>query len=270
MQKPMLANKFEDKKAEFPCFVQPKLDGVRCLFDGERAWTRNLKDHKPHILRMLQESIPNLVGTGLVLDGELMLPYMYSFQDTVSAVKREQDLSSELGFCIFDCFESSGKNINFKRRKEIIEGLLGYGDSGITIEIVKTRECSDMDQIYEALEEYTSCGFEGLIYRNPNGFYKHGRSGRDLLKLKKFQDAEYVITGVREGQGKDVGTPIFQCETDTGIEFSARPTGTYEWRRQAWNDRDQLIGKVLTVKYQELTKDGVPRFPIGIEIRDYE
>jgi len=262
MQEPMLANKFDDSKATFPCYVQPKLDGVRCLFDGKKAWTRNLKDHKPHILRMLQERYPNL-PEGMVLDGELMLPNA-TFQETVSAVKKEYEISETLEYHVYDCWMEGLPDLPFGERRLMSQAFLKHS--------VPTYELKSPKEIWEMLDYFIGDGYEGLIYRSSGGVYKHGRSGRDLLKLKKFLDAEYMIVDVIEGKGKDVGTPIWVCRVSAADTrtFKARPMGTYEWRREAWENRLSYIGKMLTVKYQELTDEGIPRFPIGVGVRDYE
>jgi len=275
MDKPMLANKFEDKKAVFPCLVQPKLDGVRCLFDGTLAWTRNLKEHKPHITKMLQDRYP-LVNwpKGLVLDGELMLPNA-TFQETVSAVKKEYEISSTLQYHVYDCWMKDLPDLPFYKRMQIVAEVVEDFP-------VITTKLENLDEVERLIRHYMEEGYEGLIYRTPNGAYKHGRSGRDLLKYKKsvdengeivdVLDAEYQIVGAIEGQGKDVGTPIWVCRMSATDErtFKVRPMGTYEWRREAWANRLSYIGKMLTVKFQELTDDGIPRFPIGVEVRDYE
>ncbi len=64
--------------------------------------------------------------------------------------------------------------------------------------------------------------------------------------------------------------PVWKCITKTGQEFLAKPHGTHVSQEQQWEDRDKIVGKMLTVKYQNLTKDGIPRFPQGVAIRDYE
>ena len=265
MDKPMLANKFEDKKAVFPCYAQPKLDGVRCLFDGVLAWTRNLKEHKPHITRMLQERYPLMQWPkGLVLDGELMLPNA-TFQETVSAVKKEYEISATLQYHVYDCWMEDIPDLPFYKRHRIIAEVVE------DFPVITTKLCEGAE-IWRLLDAYIEQGYEGLMYRNPDSAYKHGRSGRDLLKLKKFLDAEFQIVDAIEGKGKDVGTPIWVCRMSPTDErtFKARPMGTYEWRREAWKNRVSYFGKMLTVKYQELTDDGIPRFPIGLEVRDYE
>jgi DNA ligase-1 len=91
------------------------------------------------------------------------------------------------------------------------------------------------------------------------------------MKVKEFQDAEFRIVGCDEGVGQDAGTPIWRCEISPGgPQFSARMMGTLENRRLMWQRRAEYIGEMLTVKFFEYTNDGIPRFPNGVAIRNYE
>ena len=90
------------------------------------------------------------------------------------------------------------------------------------------------------------------------------------VQHKDFMTEEYKVIGMRECTGKDVGTPTWVCVTPSGNEFTVRPEGTREIRREMFKNGSSYIGKMLTVKYQNLTDLGVPRFPVGIAFRDYE
>jgi DNA ligase-1 len=98
-----------------------------------------------------------------------------------------------------------------------------------------------------------------------NGVYKHGRS-KDLLKYKLFKDDEFEVVGHHEGQG---GIPIFECNIKDKT-FSVAMKGTTESKKERMDNVTEFYGKLLTVKYQELSADGIPRFPVGIAFRDYE
>lgn len=267
MFKPMLANKYDPAKASWPGFIQPKLDGVRCLHSNDETWTRNEKPHKDHIRSMLagyKVNVPN----GWTLDGELMLPRdRFSFQDTVSAVKKDGENSHLLEYHVYDVVLPINQSFEC-RLHYLTHDYIRYANSAIRI--VATYKCVDAAMFDIMARRFIRQGHEGAIYRSSYGEYKHGRSGRDLLKYKEFVDAEFEIVGVVEGQGKDAGTPVFTCRTVQGDDFNCRPKGTYEWRRRVWNDRERVVGKMLTVRYQELTDGGIPRFPVGVEIRDYE
>ena len=88
------------------------------------------------------------------------------------------------------------------------------------------------------------------------------------MKYKEFLESEYPIVDFKEAVGRDAGTVIWECETPEGRRFSVRPRGTQEARREWFARGASLVGKQLTVIYQELSEMGVPRFPVGKAIRD--
>ena len=91
-----------------------------------------------------------------------------------------------------------------------------------------------------------------------------------LQKYKEFLDTEYPVIGFKEGEGAEAGCVIWLCRTPEGREFACRPRGTREDRQALFADGASYVGKPLTVRYQELTDEGLPRFPVGITFRDYE
>ncbi len=103
--------------------------------------------------------------------------------------------------------------------------------------------------------------------------YIGGRAGTNLYKLKSFEDDEFEIVGyngVMSEAGILLNRPVWKVITKAGQEFLASAPGTHASQEQQWEDRDKIVGKMLTVKYQNLSKDGIPRFPKGVAIRDYE
>ncbi|RNF18012.1 putative DNA ligase [Trypanosoma conorhini] len=124
------------------------------------------------------------------------------------------------------------------------------------------------EEMEEVLEEACSQGFEGVMIRRPGFPYEHGKRSFGLLKYKTMHDAEYRIVDFLPGQGKfKGGLGAFICETKSGIRFNATPKTTYENRRALWSKRERLLGKYLTVQYQELSSQDVPRFPIAKAVR---
>ena len=111
------------------------------------------------------------------------------------------------------------------------------------------------------------------MFRNLSGVYKAGHRSRDLQKYKEFIDAEFIITDAKEGTGSDAGTVVWECRTgdrENTKYFDVRPRGTVAQRKEWWDNYKKYIGQELTVRYQNLTEYGIPRFPVGIAIRDYE
>ena len=137
------------------------------------------------------------------------------------------------------------------------------------LKLVETRACRSEEEMKEQHAQFVSEGYEGIMLRTPKGIYKGSRS-TDLLKYKEFFDDEFEITGYKEGEGLEEGCVIWIAKTPSGAEFSCRPRGSREERAELFQNASNYIGMPLTVRYQELTPDGIPRFPVGIGIRDYE
>jgi DNA ligase-1 len=108
------------------------------------------------------------------------------------------------------------------------------------------------------------------MLRNKKGLYAIGKRSAELQKYKEMMDDEYKIVGFYEGEGEEAGAVVWECATPEGKTFRCRPKGTHEERRALFKDGGSYVGKMLSVTYQELTGDGIPRFPIGTAIRDYE
>lgn len=276
---PMLAHDFTKQKTpiEYPIDVQPKLDGVRCMafrMDGEvHLMSRGGKEYDvAHIKKELERIIPERT----VLDGELYV-HGIPLQDVIRLVKKHrdgEDGSIRLQFRIFDALSPDTPEEPWRsRRDERLNQVDDEIEEANTVNhlfVVSTEEIQNETQLYELLAKYESQGYEGIIIRKLEGVYRLGHRSRDLLKLKNFQDAEFEIVGFTHGSGRDEHAVVWTCKTEDGKEFNARPTGTREEREQWFIEGESFIGKLLTVKYQALTKDGIPQFPVGMAVRDYE
>ena len=266
---PMLANKWEDKAKYIsePFYVQPKLDGVRMLvgkLDGKFvAISRTGKPVKmPHVK---SELTPRL-QEGEFLDGENYTTEL-SFEQ-ITGMCRTQDVHSgleKIKFHIFDYFHIDRLNEPFEGR---VLNLGRFSDlkhsTVVTTEILRSKK-----QVQEKHDEYAIQGYEGVMIRDFQGPYLLANRSNHLLKLKAFQTEEYKIVGADEGKGRDAGTVIWICEGSAG-KFSVRPKGTVEDRTTWFSEKHKYMGKNLTVQFQNLTNGGIPRFPIGLAIRDYE
>jgi len=264
---PMLALRYQERKhnIKFPCYVQPKLNGVRCVFQNNEFVSRGGKvyetlDHLRPELEDLDINVP---------DGEIYIHGM-SFQEIVRRVKKyRKDKTEELEYWIYDqinkdTFEVRNKKIanNFSKNKSM---KLVY---------VPTVEVNSEIEIKKWHDKWVQEGFEGVIIRNKEGLYKVKHRSADLQKYKMFEDNEFTIIGGHEGSGPDVGTVVFEVETTDHKKFSVRPKGTREMRAEWFKNLKKLIGKELTVRYQQLSDSNIPIFPVGImvdaNVRDYE
>jgi len=266
---PMLAHSFQKRghNIEYPCYVQPKLDGVRCL--AKKVDTETIKYYSRMgkeftTLEHLTPMLLDIMKVDQVLDGEIY-SHDYTFQEAISFIKKLRPESVTLEYCVFDIVNTS---LPFgERSKEL--ALIIPVDSKL-IHFVKTERIAGTNQISQKHDQYLKEGYEGLIIRNDNGMYKLNGRSADLQKYKVFQDEEYEIIGGQESTGVEAGCIIFTVKNKNGQEFAVRPRGSFDQRKQWMRNLNSLIGKQLTVRYQELTDDGIPRFPVGISIRDYE
>lgn len=268
---PMLAQDFNKrgKSIKFPCFAQRKLDGVRCVaVSGRGLFSRNGKELSPHLTHIVAEV--NTLPTECILDGELYSDTL-TFQEIVGLVKKETlkagDAAkiAQIHLCVYDTIRDG---TNQARNTWLTE--LFASRNFTTLRLLPTAICDSVEAVKTLHAEYVAEGYEGLILRNMAAEYKVGHRSTDLQKYKEFEDAEYTVCGFKEGDGVEKGCVLWLCRTADGKEFAVRPRGTHEERKAALTTAAAQIGKPLTVRFQELTTDGIPRFPVGIAFRTYE
>jgi ATP-dependent DNA ligase len=259
---PMLAHKYAERKhtLSFPASVQPKLDGCRCLSLNGKKWSRGGKEFITEVIRHLQFNTD-----GHTIDGELLLPADEGgFQDSVKAIKKfREELSPKLEYHVYDMVDT---NAPFPHRYETLQRLIEKAPPGV--KLVPTHAITKEDEIFAHHSQFVLDGFEGTMVRSHTGAYVIGQRNVQLLKYKDFLDDEFIVTDVLEGGGKEKGCAIFVCETKDKQQFNVRPRGTAEARKKMFADRKTFIGQPLIVQYQNLSDEGIPRFPTGIAIRD--
>jgi|3_EtaG_2_1085321.scaffolds.fasta_scaffold04072_3 DNA ligase-1 len=286
---PMLAHSYKKRShnISFPCIVQRKFDGVRCFAmpDG-RLLSRKGKEF-PHLnhLRHTHKVVPKINNRPIVFDGELYSDTM-TFQEIVGMVKRETlkegdaERMKQIKLRVYDCYDAGRADTPFKTRACLIKDILSQNIIGTNVlrirtampkgwEIVENFTANNEDEIYRLQKQFIEEGYEGAMVRNHHGAYALGKRSANLQKVKTFLDGEYRIVGFTQGEGGETGCVIWKCSTASHT-FNVRPKGTREQRRVWFNNGNSYINKMLTVKYQELTDDGIPRFPVGISVRDYE
>lgn len=261
---PMLAHEFNKrgKHMVFPCYTQPKLDGVRCVHSG--GLFSRLRKKIPHMEHIRAE----LDGISLVLDGELYTDAL-TFQEIVGLVKKETlkegdvEKQRNIKYHIYDVMMDAP----YEERLRVLQTLFQRRFEHLVL--VPTVKCESVEKMKEQHAVHVAAGFEGIMLRSAEGTYAHSRSV-ELLKYKEFLDDEYTVVGFKEGEGQEKGCVLWTCETAAGQVFHCRPRGTREERMALFADGASYVGKALTVRFQELTDEGLPRFPVGIAFRDYE
>lgn len=261
----------DGKHIIYPCYIQPKLDGIRCNTNRSAAYSRQGKKFK--VLSHIVDKVSQINNTGFeFIDGEL---YNHqnkdNFQEIVSAVKRDEPnhLTNSIEYHVYDVVIN---NMHFEDRMKWIEDNITPCD---VIKVVPSHLIVDPEELKNKYYEFIGMGYEGAIVRNKKGFYKVDGRSADLQKVKEFQEQEFPIVGAYENKGKQAGQCTFVCETPDGTTFGVKPKGTEEERSQYWKDWNNGTinsGDLLTVAFFSMTtsENPVPRFPIGKSIRNYE
>ena len=286
----MLAYPVSNKPIDYtkPVFMQPKLDGVRCLIQADKrgdksqlghlkvtAYSRTGKEWKniDHILSQLTpffDKHPNVI-----LDGEL---YNHDFKDDfesiISMVRKtkptDEDRLISAKNVQFHCYDIVDEKLPFEQRIDFInDSLMLLGDS---IHIVTTTKgiCSE-DQAKAIHQMNLNTGYEGSILRT-NDTYACKRS-HNLRKFKDFSDAEATIVGYLDGKGKRTGTlGKFIMIDDNGVEFGCPPGKGYTYKQLGTmlENIGDYIGQRATFTFFERTKAGSYRHPLFKCIRNYE
>jgi DNA ligase 1 len=288
-KKPMLAYPASDTPIDYskPIFIQPKLDGVRCLiqrgdnympgaifFDPRgvavSAYSRTGKEWKniDHILLDLQEFFR--FNPDVILDGELYNHDLKNdFEKIISLVRKtkptEEDRLESSQMVQFHCYDIVDETKTYSERGKFIEDCV---PSNYCIKHVETSICTKED-VFFANKIFLNKGYEGSILRTDNK-YECKRS-RNLIKLKDFQDTEATIIDWVEGKGKRIGTiGKFIGRDSEGIEFGMPVMDNFKKLQDNFEDMKTWVGKTATFTYFERTKAKSYRHPLFKALRDYE
>ena len=277
MMKPMLAHKYDEKRIDWsePVYIQPKLDGVRCLFTKDGAYSRTGKKfmNLAHIELAL---IPFFKKQpDVVLDGELYNHKLKrDFEKIISLVRKQKPTADDrlnaqhlVQFHMYDYFDG----VKYDSYKTRMQQLVSSNLYDAQVKYVPTKLVDTYSYARLLHEEFLEDGYEGSIIRL-NGLYKHGRS-YDLMKFKDFSDAEATIVGYELGKGKRTGTlGKFLMMDDEGVQFGCPPGKGYSYKdlsKMLLNIND-YIGQRATFTYFQRTQAGSYRHPLFKCIRNYE
>ena len=276
MIKPMLAHKVNENRIDFSekVFIQPKLDGVRCIFTKNGAYSRTGKEfhNLQHIkidLEKFFEDQPNAV-----LDGELYNHDLRDdFEQIISLVRKQkptdEDRLNAHKLIQYHVYDTIIKGLSYKDRLNwLLSSKNLWSDSVVSVETIEVHGYNGAKAMHN---DFLNKGYEGSILRL-NGSYQQKRS-YNLQKFKDFSDTEATIIGYEAGKGKFTGLiGKFLMVDDDGNEFGC-PIGkgyNYSDRRYILENIHDYIGKVATFTYFERTKAGSYRHPLYKTIRNYE
>jgi len=266
---PMLAQDFNkhSKKIIYPCYIQPKLDGYRCIFSNGKLYSRNGKEYSIMYNSNLHKELLELqkINVNIILDGELYVHNKLKFEEygvlrKIKKSEKDDLVINSMEYHVYDIINGE----SFGQRLQKIKKLFKNNQQLKFIKKVDTLICNNIDDVKKYNEFFLEEKYEGSIIRNTNGEYKERYRSYDLQKYKKFDDAEFEIVGYtyeNDVLGKDDKPIVWICKNSNEKTFNVPSKGTREKRNKLYKDGDKYIGKMLSVQYFGLTNDGIPRFP---------
>lgn len=262
--RPMLAQDFAKHKTKlvYPVQCQRKYDGLRCLsYKKAGKVVLHSRGNKFYTVPHIQDCLDNVLTPGMVLDGELYL-HGTSLQTINSWVRGKKPEVSQIQYHVYDMVSDRG----FADRSNDLHALLD--EVPLPVVCSPTYQCDSEDEVIKCQSMFVEDGYEGAIVRTSTGKYRYGYRSPDLLKVKTWLDGEFKIVGYQVGKGKFQNVPTFRCITSEGKEFDVTPKGTEEERLELLQNAEFLVGKLLTVKYFQLSPDEqIPLYPVGLAIR---
>lgn len=271
---PMLAASYDDIKNFNPVGVysQPKLDGIRCVTTRNGMFTRNGKEivSCPHI----QESLEALFGLfpDVVLDGELYNHDLRdNFNEITSLIKKQKVTEASLKetekvveYHIYDAFFPSNPALSFDERSvNIREAIFDFAPNDKIVP-VWTQKISSREELDKAYGDYMENGFEGQMIRIAGSPYENKRT-KNLIKRKEFEDREFPIRDIVEGEGNWAGyAKSVVVVLEDGTLCSSGIRGTQGFLRKLLEEKNEYIdgAGTATIRYQNRTPDGKLRFPV--------
>ncbi len=268
---PMLAHDYTKypHRLILPTYVQPKLDGVRSLFNKNKFLSRKGVEYKLYSTLYQQlEILFGVIDLPYGLDGELYAHglYLQQINSLVKNSKKPIKQRSAVEYCIFDV---PIPGMSFSERYAILEQIAVLIDQ-LNLDKLKVIKCgcvTNTDELESFQTSYVSAGYEGIMIRDPAGEYEYNNRSYSLLKYKKFQEKEFKIIAVDED--KD-GQAVFVCMLDDSTDrtFGCKIRGTDEYRVGIIQMKEQYINKWLTVRFQDRTMDNIPTFGVGVNVRE--
>ena len=274
---PMKANDYKDfaHKVEYPCIVQPKLNGQRLMIDKDGiAWSKQGEPLElPKHWSGLREAAIELGGmdgevyAGLESEGGL------SLQQIISAFRKPNENTEKLQYWMYDLPWQTNQQTRYNA---IIGHYYNEGLPDCVVIDATGKEISSEEEGDAFYQECVQKGFEGVVYRNKKANYEFGKRSYNLIKRKPRFDAEAVVVSVTQDKN---GDGVLLCQAingkQTGVQFEClmRKDAHPEINYRKYSNALLLIGKAISYEYEELADDtdkgrGKPTKPVGVGLRE--
>lgn len=253
---PMLAKEFkkEEHKVTYPCFVQQKYDGMRCLGTTSKMISRKNRiiETLPHIQKALSK-----LPAGVTLDGELIAVGL-TFQENMKLIKKNRgEASKQVKYYVYDLVSTK----KFEDRFLNLAAILTQLSEDETIRLAPTFKVNNRTEIDAYHSTFLEQGYEGTIIRHGDAPYAIDKRSSNLLKLKDFKDIALEVKDVVPAIA-DPKQGILVCLMPDGREVKASLKMSHAKREEILTNKAQYIGQTAELRYFENTDDGLLRFPV--------
>jgi len=252
---PMLAHDYfkKEKKVQFPCYAQPKLDGMRGLGNMGKLISRANKE-----IITLKHIQNDLKGFEEYIDGELYA-HGLTFQENMKIIKKYREGQTEnVKYHVYDMISDKPFIERYNELKTIVFGLPNIE----VVPLVKINNPTELEAYYG---KFMSEGYEGIMIRwGTDGYKINGRSD-NLLKYKKFFDVAVPIVDITPNDANPTHGTIWVEYNGKVVKTGARLSHTE--REEYLSNKEEYIGKTAEVRYFETTDDGSLRFPVFVGTR---
>ena len=261
-------------KVRYPIYVQPKLDGYRCIYKQGYMWSRS---GKPFANKNIPEYFENVFGINtVVLDGEIYAPgYTFNQLQTIMN-KHDEPLPKGLKYFIYDCMPVEHWDANkcpkpYQERYKLLNEMVANIADPQKILSISNDKVQTSKEVVELYKSFLKRGLEGAMLKDPEGLYRWKRvsvKSGEMLKVKPFKTMDLEITGFYEGEGKHKGkTGGFIVHLDS-VAVRVGSGLTDDLRETVWNNKKDYLGKTIEVRYLEVTEDKSLRHPTFIRFRE--
>lgn len=290
----MLASGIKDyDKITYPKYISAKLDGIRCIINNGVVYSRSGKPIRSKVVQQLfgRQDLN-------MLDGELIYgsPTADNVFNLTTSFVMSEDIpngmdASKIKLYVFDYVND---NYVFNKRMAMYGDIVYKAQEEVPVRGVTQWVVNSPEEMLTLEQQFLTAGYEGAMLRNIHGLYKHGRAtekSQDLLKVKRFLDAEATVIGYEEemfngneavtnelghtersqhkenlvGKGS-LGALV--CLTKDNVEFKIGTGFDAAMRKALWYDKENLIGKIVKYKYFNIGIVIAPRLPVFLGWRD--
>lgn len=256
-------------------YASRKLDGVKMIVyqrDGElRTSSRGGKDYDVAAQFILSDPVIKEIfekNPDIILDGELYkhgwpLHKLNGLARTKEITPEKLDSIKQLEYWIYDIADDKKTFANRLEMMLDLEPLISKSERLKLVEQVPVSGWLNIDRLNK---KFVAEGFEGVVIKRLDAYYGYGKKTAAAIKIKDYKDEEFLIVGWVPGLRPEEDM-CFVMETKTGKRFKAKPVGNRDTKREYVNNIDDIIGRMGTVTYFNLSEDGIPTQPVFKTIR---